>query len=141
MVSEFLRSHCRDRFFEWVMTLAMLSLAVHLLIWPQAIAASAFRYMLVIFWPSHIAVVFLLAGAFRAMALVLNGRWRWGATCRASCALIGAMMWAQMDLALVMLIPNAGTPPSPGIPVYFALAVGELVSCYRVLAHGRHQGA
>ncbi|MGD9921434.1 MAG: hypothetical protein AB7V13_08310 [Pseudorhodoplanes sp.] len=138
---EFLRLHCRDRFFEWVMTLAMLALALHLTVWPQAIAASAFRYLLLVFTPAQIALLFFAAGAARAAALVLNGRWRWGAHCRAGSAFLAMMLWSQMDLALVMLIPKAGTPPSPGIPVYFALAFGELVSCYRVLAHARYQGA
>jgi hypothetical protein len=43
------------------------------------------------------------------------------------------MIWGQMCVALFLLIPNVGSTPSPGIPVYLVLAIFELFSMYRAL--------
>ena len=67
-------------------------------------------------------------------ALIANGHWKvWGPILRAAGALAGAFIWSQMCIALIQLIPHAGSPPSPGIPVYLVLTIVELVSIYRAL--------
>ena len=38
-----------------------------------------------------------------------------------------------MCAALVLLIPNVGSTPSPGIPVYLVMTIFELFSMYRAL--------
>ena len=130
--------HFEDRIFELATTLMMLGLALLIAIWPASIGASAFRYMLLVMSPAAVAIVFFTLGTARIAALIANGHWPiYGPFVRAAGALFGALMWLQMDLALINLMPNAGTPPSPGIPVYFFLFAFELVSMYRALA-GRH---
>lgn len=128
--------HCSNRLFEWVMTGALLGLGLLILVYPKSMGASAFRYILDIIGPLWLATFYLLIGGFRIAALIANGSWpTWGPMIRASACGAAALIWAQMDIALLMLIPQAGTPPSPGIPVYFALTIGEIFSCYRVLAN------
>ncbi len=139
MTMQTILDYCGNRLFEWVMTVAMLLLAIHVFIWPQAIGASAFRYILWIIGPTFIALFFLIAGVGRVAALLANGSWPyWGPKIRAAGACLAALLWGQMCLALVVLIPEVGTPPSPGIPVYFALTLGEFFACYRVLANVRN---
>lgn len=129
-----LQHYCGNRLFEWVMTLALLMLGVLVVQWPDALAASAFRYILWIVAPVHLGIFYIVVGGFRIAALIANGSWLYGPYIRSVGALAGAVIWGQMDLALLLLIPHAGTPPSPGIPVYFCLIIGELISVYRALA-------
>lgn len=131
--------HFANRLFEVAMSAAMLALGIHLLIWPTALSASAFRFMTETVSGGLVAAVFLVFGCLRIGALWANGKWPvWGPWLRAGGCAAGALMWAQMDLALLALIPKVGTPPSPGIPVYFVLTIFELISIYRALArHGR----
>lgn len=125
-------AHCRDRLFEWVMTFAMLGLAVEIVIWPQTIGASAFRFVLVIVSTENMGLFFLAFGVVRIVALFANGRWpEHGPRMRAMGAGASALMWGQMCIALFMLAPHNQGIPSPGIPVYFALTIGELISAYR----------
>ena len=107
-----LHHYCGNRLFEWVMTLALLALGVLVIQWPDAMAASAFRYVLHIIGPIHLGIFYIVIGGFRIAALIANGSWQHGPYVRAFGALAGAVIWSQMDLALVLLIPHAGTPPS-----------------------------
>ena len=137
---EFLRSHVGNRLFEWLMTVAMLLLAVHIFIWPSSIAASPFQLLLLIIRPESLAFWFLLFGLIGIAALIANGAWpRWGPVMRATAAFGRAMIWGQMAAALFMLIPEIGSPPSPDIPVFCVLTIGEFISCYRVLATNASQ--
>jgi len=126
--------HFENRLFELATTTMMLALALHIALWPQSIGASAFHFILQVLDPAWLGVGFFVAGALRLVALIANGNWPfYGPILRAAGALAGAMIWAQMCVALVLLIPNAGSIPSPGIPVYLVLAVFELFSMYRAL--------
>jgi hypothetical protein len=132
-----LRYYCRDRLFEWAMTLAMLGLAVEIYIWPDTVGASAFRLMLGIVTAGHMGVFFLVFGVLRIVALVANGRWPlYGPQLRTAGAGASAFMWGQMCAALLMLAPLKGVP-SPGIPIYLALTLGELISAYRAMSDAR----
>lgn len=123
--------HCRHRLFEWVMTAAMLGLAIEIAIWPGTIGASAFRYMLQVVGTQNLGTFFAVAGLLRIAALTANGRWPvYGPRIRAVAAGCGALIWFQMLIALFILAPKSGIP-SPGIPVYLALTFGELISAYR----------
>lgn len=131
MLFRFLICHCRHRLFEWIMTMAMLLLALEIIIWPGTIGASAFRYIAQVVYPENLAVFFLLIGACRIAALFANGHWPViGPRVRAFAAFGAAIIWGQMLAALIVLAPKTGIP-SPGIPVYFAITVGELISAYR----------
>lgn len=134
----FLIGNCRERLFEWVMTMAMLGLAIEIAVWPGTIGASAFRYMLQFMAPADIGAMFAVAGLARIGALIANGRLPLhGPLMRAIGAGLAAVIWAQMDLALVMLAPHNNGIPSPGIPIYFSLTIGELISAYRAMADVR----
>jgi hypothetical protein len=83
------------------------------------------------------APAFLSVGVVRMAALIANGNWPvYGPWMRAGGALLGALIWSQMCLSLVIL-----ALPSPGIPIYAVLTGTELFSIYWALAghHGRHQ--
>ncbi|MBR1150067.1 hypothetical protein [Bradyrhizobium sp. JYMT SZCCT0428] len=126
--------HFENRLFELATTAMMLGLAVLIALWPDAIAASAFRYLLLVLSPAWLGGGFCIAGTLRLAALVANGSWPfYGPILRAIGALSGAMIWCQMCIALVLLIPNVGSTPSPGIPVYLVLTIFELFSMYRAL--------
>lgn len=127
-----LLDRCRDRLFEWVMTFAMLGLAIEIMIWPSTIGASAFRFVLAVVSTENMGLFFVLFGALRIAALIANGSWPvHGPKMRAFGAGASAVMWGQMCVALLLLTPINQGIPSPGIPVYFALTIGELISAYR----------
>lgn len=128
----------RDRLFEWVMTVAMLGLSIEIAIWPGTIGASSFRYILHIVSAENMAFFFGIFGGLRIAALIANGSWPvHGPRLRAMGAASASLMWAQMCVALLMLAPLNNGVPSPGLPVYFALTIGELVSAYRAMTDER----
>ena len=131
-------SYCRNRLFEWVMTLSMIGMAVEIAIWPKAVAASSFRLMLGVINPLNIGMFFLAFGLLRIAALIANGSWpEHGPRMRAMGAGAAALMWGQMCIALVMLTSQRDGIPSPGIALYFFLTVGELLSAYRAISDAR----
>ncbi len=131
-------TYCRNRLFELVMTLAMLGMAFEIAIWPNAVGASSFRLMLLVISPLNIGMFFTVFGLLRITALIANGSWPdHGPRLRAMGAGAAALMWGQMCVALVMLIPQNNGIPSPGIALYFFLTIGELVSSYRAVSDAR----
>jgi uncharacterized membrane protein len=131
--------YCVNRLFEWTMALTLMLLGLWMLAFPASMGASAFHYINAVIGNFSLMAFFLLVGGFRISALIANGRWKiWGGRIRALGSWAGAIIWLQMAVALAMLIPNVGTPPSPGIPVYFALAIAELISTYRARADGHY---
>ncbi|MCP1832851.1 hypothetical protein [Bradyrhizobium sp. USDA 4545] len=126
--------HFENRLAEVATSAMMLMLAVHIAIWPDSIRASAFRQILDVLPEAWLGWGFAIAGCLRIAALIANGAWQfYGPIMRAIGALSGALIWFQMCIALYHLVPSVGSPPSPGIPVYFTLSVVELVSMYRAL--------
>lgn len=131
--------NCSNRVFEWVMTAAMLCIALTLFLSPRSIEASSFRLMLAAGYTQFAAAFFfLIAGGLRICALFANGTLPvYGPLVRAIGALAGAVIWGQMGIALLGMSPITGTI-SAGVPVYFALVGGELYSCFRAVTDGRH---
>lgn len=128
----------RDRLFEWVMALIMLGMAVEIAVWPSTIGTSSLRIILVIASPENMAFFFAVFGVLRIAALVANGSWpTHGPRLRAMGAGSAALMWGQMCVALILLTPHNQGIPSPEIPIYFALTIGELVSAYRAMTDER----
>lgn len=120
------------RLFEWGMALAMLCLAVEIFVWPLTLGASAFRYLAVVVNTQNVGFLFFFVAIARGVALIVNGRSDvYGPRVRALGAMAGAVIWSQMLVALFVLMSEVSSPPSPGIPVYFALTICELISCYR----------
>ena len=133
--------HFQNRLSELGTTMMMLFLAMHIAIWPSSIGASSFRGILQALPEAWLCGFFALIGSLRLAALIANGSWpRYGPWLRALGAMAGAFIWLQMCVALYQLVPMVGTPPSPGIPVYFTLTLLELASAYRALVMVEHDG-
>ncbi len=129
-----LLAHFENRLSEVATAAMMLGLALEIGIWPESIGASAFHRILAVLPETWLGWGFLVAGTARLAALCANGSWPfYGPLLRAAGALSGALIWFQMCLALFVLIPETGRPPSPGIPVYLVLTILELLSMYRAL--------
>lgn len=130
--------YCSNRLFEWTTTVMLILIGIHLTIWPNAVNNSAFRFIYDIVGASVLLSAYLFVGWFRVLALIANGRWpRWGPRIRAVGCVLGALIWLNMDMALVQLA-RTGNVPSPGIWVYATLVVSELISAYRAASDARH---
>jgi len=127
--------HCKNRIFEWCTAFAMLGISLCVLVTPTTIELGSFRFMTVVgFGDMIVSLIFMAFGLARLGALYANGHWQpYGSWLRAFGALAGGFMWFQMMLALAWMTSFTGTL-SIGIPVYAALTVGEIVSCYRASA-------
>ena len=130
--------HSRNRIFEWLMSGAMIGIAVACIATPDTIKDGSFRLLVEVGLDAGAMAIFFMAfGITRMVALWTNGTFPalqpWGAKARALGAGAAAMLWSQMILALAMLSETTGTI-SIGVPVYAALTVGELISCYRAAA-------
>lgn len=131
-------SHCYNRLFEWMTALMMVGIAVTIALSPKAIAFGGFYLMQDIgLTPAILGVLFSLGGCLRVAGLYANGNWPiYGPRLRAGCALGGAVIWAQMFLALIKWSSQSGYV-SIGVPVYLFLTIGEFISCYRAARDGR----
>lgn len=129
--------HFNNRISEAAAALMMIGIAVLIATNPIAADAHSFDLIGVAVVDDWLAPAFLTVGVVRMAALVANGSWPlYGPWMRAGGALVGALIWSQMCLSLVIL-----ALPSPGIPIYAVLTATEFFSIYRALAgqHGRYQ--
>lgn len=127
----FLHAYVQGKLFEWIMTLNTLLLGTTVLIWPAALGSSAFKYMIFISDVKAFGLIVLALGVICLTALVVNGRsYVKGPFVRAICASLRAVIWFQMLAALVVFSMTTGFP-SPGIPNWFSLIVGELIASYQ----------
>jgi hypothetical protein len=132
---KFLSAFIGNRLNEWVMVACLFGLSLELLVWPLAMEASSFQYVIFAREAFPVALFYLLVSCGRITALVINGRSLvYGPQARALGALAGALIWGLMDLALFKLhFERANAIPSPGIPIYLALTLGELFTAYRAM--------
>jgi hypothetical protein len=121
------------RLFEWAMALAMVGLAGLVFVWPHAIEASAFHWMVIILPGVYVGVFLMIFGVSRCAALIVNGASEThGPRIRIVGCIAAAVMWAQMDLALIIaFLEKPVGPPSPGIPFWFVFTIAELCSALR----------
>ena len=129
--------HFNNRISEAGAAWMMIGIAVLIATNPAAADAHSFDLIGVAVVDDWLAPAFLSVGVVRMAALIANGNWPvYGPWMRAGGALLGALIWSQMCLSLVVL-----ALPSPGIPIYAVLTGTELFSIYRSLAghHGRDQ--
>jgi len=129
--------HFNNRISEAAAAWMMIGIAVLIVTDPAAADAHSFDLIGVAIVDDWLAPAFLTVGVVRMAALIANGSWPvYGPWMRAGCALLGALIWSQMCLSLVIL-----ALPSPGVPIYAVLTGTELFSIYRALAghHGRDQ--
>jgi hypothetical protein len=132
--------HCSNRLFEWTMAFAFVFLGLQLVIWPTALANSKFQFLLDVIKPEVLAVLSLIVGLLRLVALYRNGQWpTWGPHVRAFCALATALVLLQMDVSLYLVQSAAQAPPSPTLPIFSALVLAEFYSTYRAAADARYR--
>lgn len=133
-----MNNHCFNRLFEWMTACMMIGIALTVAANPTTVQFGGFYLMRDIgLDASALGTLFMLGGCLRIAALFANGRWPiYGPRFRAACALMGAMIWMQMLLALTAWSSHNGYL-SIGVPVYAFLTVGELISCYRAAADVR----
>lgn len=130
------KAYVFQRLFEWVMAFAVLFFGVEIFLFPVSIESSAFHYILRVINAEFLASFYLLIGGVRVAALVINGRWpKWGPVLRSACAGGAVILWSQMCAALALRLPYG--PPSPGIPIYLAMTLGEILACYRAMTDQR----
>lgn len=117
--------YCARRLFEWTMALALTAFGLHILLLPHTMQYSRYSGVLLILTVSHFAIICIVVGAVRTVALSQNGGWpTWGPRIRAFCALASAAVWGQLAVSLLQF-------QSPGSWVYVALAGAELRSVWR----------
>jgi hypothetical protein len=127
-----LASYIDGRLFEWVMSIAMFSLGAELVLWPPTISASSFRNLSADVPAAMLALFFISCSLARMAALIVNGRsWVYGPRVRAYGALGAAIIWSWMLTALFTLLADNRAIPSPGIPIFLSLVLGELYTSYR----------
>lgn len=120
------------RLFEWMTSLMMLGMAFVIALNPQTVKVGGFYLMSYVGLTAPVlGVIFTLVSCVRVAALFANGFIpAWGPRARGACAIVGAAIWAQMMCALAAWSSQNGYI-SIGVPVYAALTLGELISCYR----------
>ncbi len=117
------------RLFEWVMSAALISLGIHLALHPVLIAASRFYNLAFAISQTHLTILCIVVGLARMFTLATSGLWLpWCARIRALGSIVATTIWLQLGIALLL---NPFGPPSPGVPLYFTLAMGELISIWR----------
>jgi hypothetical protein len=132
--------HFAERLLELALAIAFFAEGVLLIFSPDSILDGSLRFMLDVMSVGTIAGVFILIGASRIIALVLNGNWMpYGAYTRAVGAAVGALMLAQMDAALITFSLHGNALPF-GTPLFAIFALFEAVSMYRALLGARIHG-
>lgn len=112
--------YTNDRLFEWAMALALITVGLQVAVWPVLLGEWSRA------WP-----VMVLVGMGRSLALIANGRsYVYGPRIRAFGALIGALVWSQILVALLVVAPRHDAP-SLEVPVLFIMTLCELYSSYR----------
>ena len=133
--------HFQNRLFELATAGMMIALSLHIMIWPNSIQASVFRFMLGVTGPHWMVAILGIGGALRFAALVANGSWPvHGPKLRACGAIVGASVWAQMSVSLVLFCANVGSQPSPDTWVYLVLCLVELIAMCRALVDHEDRG-
>lgn len=128
-------THLLDgRLYEWTFAIASLGLAVEILVWPETVQSSAFKWTTLAWGHSVLmGLVFLLVSVTRLVALAFNGRSkRVGPLTRSLMAGISAVMWAQFAFAL-FLLGLSNHAPSPGLPFWTMFTLAEIYTAYRAV--------
>lgn len=132
--------YVNGRLFEWVMTLNMLGMAVEIYIWPGTLRSSVFVLTAGTLGTNFIGAFCTAVGLLRFVALMLNGHKVWGLRVgpwiRSIASVFCAAMWGQFSLGLIhySIVMDI---PSPGIPLWSLITLGELYIAYRAIHHAR----
>jgi hypothetical protein len=131
--------HFDNRISEAVKAVIMIGIAMQIAVVPHA-QFPALRLLERSLSQDGVFCLFLFVGVVRLAALIANGHWpNYGPWMRAIGALIGALIWSNMFLSVVALMPPELT--SLGAPIFFVFSVVELLSIYRALAMRARYGS
>lgn len=132
--------YAEGRGFEWSMAIGMVCCGFIFLIWPEALAQSAFTTLQMVFTSYSLAFAMILIGWSRIAALMLNGQPMFGARAgpyvRAIGGILSALFWVQFVFALIQISIVRGYP-SPGIPFWIMFTLTELYSAYTTIKNRR----
>lgn len=130
-------THYPMRLFEWIMSIAMLSVAFTVILYPTSIEDSSFHFLsLAGFTPPVVIGFYGTVGAARITALLINGRSIvYGPMLRFVGSVSGILIWSEMAVALLLRAPIVGSL-SIGFGIYMTLSFGEVLSAYRAAADG-----
>lgn len=132
--------HFENRLFELAMSVIFLGSGLMLIFSPGSVKAGGLLYLSSAFNVWTLVVIFLIVGISRIVALWLNGHWMpHGAYVRAAGAAVGAIMWFQVDAALVTFGSREGVLPFSTV-TYGVLALVEAISMYRALIGAKKDG-
>lgn len=132
--------HFENRLFELAMASVFFVNSVIMMFSPKSVNAGGLIYLSAAFEAWTLITIFFMVGVSRIVALALNGHWMpGGAYVRAFGCGVGAVMWLQVDAALITFGARDGTLPfSTG--TYGVLAVFEAISMYRALLGAKRNG-
>lgn len=125
--------YLNGRLFEWFAALNLAGIGTIIVLWPETLAWSAFKYLVTVGTaPMVIGVGSFVLGYARIVALVVNGRsWVYGPRVRAWCSLLSAVIWLQILISLAQFAVSDTGVPSLGLSNWAWLFFGELIVAYR----------
>lgn len=133
--------HFENRLFELAMALIFFGSSALLMFSPDSARAGGLMYLSATFNVWTLAVIFFIVGSGRIIALGLNGYWMpYGAYVRAVGCGVGAIMWLQVDAALITFGTREAVLPFSTV-TYGVLAVFEAISMYRALLGAKRNGS
>jgi hypothetical protein len=130
----------KGRLFEWIMTLATITMGIQLLLSPDGLLESAFNALADLMPPKVLGAFLFILGWTRLIGLLMNGYMvsgRYvGRMIRSFTAGFSAMLWAQFSYALFSLTTLISGEPGfyPGIHFWSFCVLGELYVSYRAVA-------
>lgn len=121
------------RLFEWFAALNLAGIGSIIVLWPNTLGWSAFKYLVTIgASPTVIGLSCVVLGYARVCALIINGRsWVYGPRVRAWCSLFSAVIWLQILISLAQFAISDTGVPSIGLSNWALLFLGELIVAYR----------
>lgn len=127
-----------NRLFEWVMAIAMALMALTLALPGDSLDRGALRQLSEAgFSETGMSVILAVIGVARCVALFANGNLPfYGPILRWIGSAVGAMAWAYLMGVLAFDSLVTGNP-SFIMPLFGAIAAGEVVSCKRAVRDGR----
>lgn len=122
-----------NRLFEWMSASMLLGVALILTYDPSTLVDSQFVLLSRVgYTPFVVTSLGFVFGTVRISALVVNGfSVKWGPVCRMAASLFSALLWGLMCYSSLEWFVMWGYTLSLGVPIFFFLMVGELISAHR----------
>lgn len=140
MIFERVGYYINGKVFEWIMVCTTLGLAGQIFLWPESSRSGVFYWIAPSLRGIWMSGLFLFLGSVRFYGLTLNGHrvfgHRIGPWIRAIAGVVCAVVWGQFVVGLMRLSVAQGYP-SPGIPLWLMVTLGEIYIAYRAIANAR----